>query len=128
MTESREELDETATAELQAPAEPDEPVKPPERIRREEWFLMPWRLLLLAATVWAGVYAWIGLTWPEERLTDLAIDTVHGSMQKGVVVFLGAQLLYYLYISSSFRKCREWGMVIWWIGLAMVILNLRANI
>ncbi|MDK2970905.1 MAG: hypothetical protein PWP23_660 [Candidatus Sumerlaeota bacterium] len=102
--------------------------KSPQRHRREEFLLLFWRLLLLLAAIWAGVYAWIDKTWPAEKLEALATDTPHGALQFGVCLFLGIELAYYLYLSASFRRCREWGMAVWALGLLMVILNWKLRI
>lgn len=107
------------------PHEPVPPAKTPERLRQEELFLWPWRILLAGAALWAGVYAWIGVTWPIQDLERLAAETIHGTLQLGVTVFLGAELAYYAFISWSFRRFREWGMAVWAIGLLAVVLNLR---
>lgn len=107
---------------------PAEPRKSPERLRQEELFLTIWRVVLLIAAIWALVYAWIGMFWPLDRLEYLATETPHGGLQFGVCMFLGAELLYYLYISSTFRRCREWGMAVWALGLIAVILNLNFRI
>ena len=119
-TESEETTEETEQSLL--------PVKTPERIRQEELFLWPWRIMILIGTVWAGIYGWIGLTAPIERLEYLASETVHGSMQIGVTIFLGAELIYYLYISAAFRSCREWGMILWCFGMIAVAMNLKFGI
>jgi len=86
------------------------------------------RVVLLAATLWAGAYGVIGIAWSDERLQRLAAETMHGTLQFGVTVFLGSQLAYYLYLSSSLRGCREWGMGIWIAGLVAVAMNLRFGI
>ncbi len=103
----------------------EEPVKPPERLRQEELFLWPWRVLLLAATVWAAVYVYWGAFYPIEKLDFLAKETLHGSIQLGLTIFLSLECLYYLYISFSMRRCREWGMIIW--ALAMFVMGLSAK-
>lgn len=106
----------------QPPVAP-QPVKSPQRLRQEEWFLTFWRVMLLGATAWAGAYAWITLTWPRERLNQLAVETPHGALQLAVCLFLGIELAYYLYISATFRQCREWGMIVWALGIVAVVLN-----
>ncbi len=111
--------------EAVSPEPPPYPVKTPERMRREEMFLWPWRVLILAAAVWAGVYGVIGMVAPVERLEYLAEETIHGALQLGVTMFLAMELLYYLYISAVFRGCREWGMIVWLLGAVAVAVNLK---
>jgi hypothetical protein len=74
------------------------------------------------------VYGIIGLVAPVEKLEELATETVHGSLQIGVTIFLGAELAYYLYLSASLRSCREWGMWVWLLGMIAVVMNLRFGI
>ncbi len=113
----------------QEAAEPPlHPAKTKDRFRQEELFLWPWRVLLLAATIWAGVYGAIGMFAPVERLEYLATETMHGALQFGVTIFLGIELLYYLYISAAFRGCREWGMIIWVLGIIAITANLKFGI
>lgn len=112
----------------QPPPAPAMPVKTPERLRQEEAILWAFRVMIAAAAVWAGVYGWMGLTWSDERLQQLATETPHGTLQFAVTVFLGAELTYYLYLSSSLRQCREWGMWVWAVGVVAVLLNLRFGI
>ena len=114
--------------EQQQPQTDEQPLAPEktrERLRQEELFLWPWRILLLAATIWAGIYGVIGMFASVERLEYLASETIHGALQFGVTIFLGIELLYYLYISAAFRGCREWGMIVWLLGVVAVGMNLR---
>lgn len=99
------------------------PVKTPKRLRQEEAFLIFWRLILLSAIGWAGYYAWIGMTHTAEELNDLATNTDANSFQLGATILLGAELMYYLYISAAFRQCKEWGMILWALGLIVLVLN-----
>ena len=87
--------------------------------------LWPWRIMLMIATIWAGAYALISLTYEPEQLQRLAEETVHDSLQLGVTIFLGAELVYYLYLSASLRQNREWGMIVWVLGLLAMLLNMR---
>jgi hypothetical protein len=107
---------------------PQMPVKTPQRLRQEEAILWTFRILILVATLWAGAYGWMGLTWSDERLQRLAEETSHGTLQFAVTVFLGAELMYYLYLSASLRDCREWGMWVWALGTLAVLTNLRFGI
>ena len=99
--------------------------KPPERLRREEFFLMPWRLIMLAATCWAGYYAYLGMFAPARELQRLADETIHASIQFGLTIFIAIELVYYLYISYTFRQCREWGMGVWGAALIVFVLSLK---
>lgn len=100
-------------------------VKPPERERAEEIFLWVVRLVLMGAICWAGFYAWWSLTKSTEELAAIVENTNHDSYMFGATILLGAELSYYLYLSASFRKCREWGMVLWGIGLLVLAINLK---
>ncbi|MGF1571749.1 MAG: hypothetical protein ACFCU1_01610 [Sumerlaeia bacterium] len=99
--------------------------KPASRVRAEEIFLWVARIILMGAIGWAGFYAWWSLTKSPEELLELAETTAHDSLMFGATILLGAELSYYLYLSASFRKCREWGMVLWGIGLLILAVNLR---
>lgn len=116
--------DDTRAEDVEPGDDPAEPPKPPERLRREAMFLLPWQVLLLAAALWGAVYAWIGMFWPVEELERLADGTVHDSLQLGVTIFLGAELAYYLYLSAAFRGLRDWGMGVWGFAFVVFVLNL----
>ncbi|MCB2153914.1 hypothetical protein KQI84_03450 [bacterium] len=104
---------------------PTEPVKSPERLRREELFLWPWRIILIVVTIANAIYAAIGMTASPERLEDLATNTIHADLQFAGVAFLSIQLIYYLWISWTFRRLRDWGMIVWALGLLSTLASAR---
>jgi len=99
------------------------PEKTPARRLQEELFLSFWRLLLAIAVAWGGLYAWWGLTLPQEELERIAVETLHAALQVGVIVFLGVELAYYFFVSWSFRRWRDWGLAIWAVGVVVFLLN-----
>jgi hypothetical protein len=105
---------------------PDDPFnKPRSRLVQEEIFLSFWRLVLLASGAWMGVYAWIGATWASRARTDLAFNTHHEDIQLGLAGFIGLQLGYYLFVSWSFRRWRDWGFAVWALALTALLAGLR---
>ena len=99
----------------------ESPAKPRARWWQEELFLLPWRILLAVAMVWGGRYVYWTLSLPDAELERLAIETLHDAYHFGVTLFLGMELLYYAFISWSFRRWRDWGMAIW-LGSAVVFV------
>lgn len=100
------------------------PAKSPERYRQEELFLWVWRVILIVCIIWGGVYAFWGMTKTPAELEQISEETIHDSLQLGVTIMLGAELLYYLYISSAFRQFRDWGLILWLIGTIVLSFNL----
>ena len=106
-----------------ANVEPVMAVKSPQRLRREEMLLWPWRLILIAVAIGNTIYAAIGMTASPERLRHLAENTIHADLQFAGVAFLSIELLYYLWISWTFRRLRDWGMIAWGFGLLSTLLS-----
>ncbi|MDX1973296.1 MAG: hypothetical protein SFY68_12265 [Candidatus Sumerlaeia bacterium] len=99
-----------------------------QRWRAEEAFLWMARIVIIGSIGWAGFYAIWGLQLTADELQELAETTDHDSYMFGATILLGLELTYYLYVSSAFRQCREWGMFLWALGIVVVILNLRFNV
>jgi hypothetical protein len=103
-----------------------EPPKPPERYRKEEMFLWVWRVVLLLAIIPAAVLAYmgaggeVGFLAPE---TDEDVDFL-AAFHFALTVFLGAQMLYYFYLSWSFRRFKDWGLVFWLAAGVVVVLGM----
>lgn len=95
---------------------------------KEEVFLMPWRVVLLAVAAWGAVYVYWGMTLPVTELARLDIETLHGVFQFGITLFLAAELLYYAYISYAFRRWRDWGLLIWGFAALVFVLGLLFRI
>lgn len=100
---------------------PDWAPPPKTRARwwQEEAFLTPWRIFLAGAMGWAAVYVYWVLSKPLPEIQTIAIETLHDAFHFGVTLFLGMELVYYAFISWSFRRWRDWGMAIW-LGAAVV--------
>lgn len=99
--------------------------KSPQQLRGEIQFLWLARLVLIGAVGWAGFYAWWSLTKSADELNFIAENTDHDSYMMGSMILLGAEMAYYLYISASFRQCREWGMGVWALGVVILMINLK---
>lgn len=102
---------------------PPDPDKTPERLRREEMFLWPWRVILIVVAIANAGYAAIGMTASAERLEHLATNTLHADLQFACVAFLSVELLYYLWISWTFRRLRDWAMIAWAFGLLSTLAS-----
>lgn len=96
-------------------------LKPAWRWRQEEIILMCARGVLLISIIppLALVLMSMGyLSGLLEAIEDKEAGLAH-ALQYGALVFLGMELMYYFYLSWSFRRWREWGVGLW--ALAVIV-------
>lgn len=102
-----------------------EPPKPPERYRREEALLWVWRVVLVIAIIPALVLAYVGAGGHVGFLSGYLIDEPDflPAVQFGLMFLIGAEMVYYFYLSWSFRHFRDWGLVFWAAAVATLMLG-----
>jgi len=100
----------------------EEPPKPPERYRREEALLWVWRAVLVIAILPTIVFAYMGSGGEIGWLSAIHLEDpgMLPAVQIGLLFVLGAEMVYYFYLSWTFRHFRDWGLVFW--ALAMVTM------
>jgi hypothetical protein len=89
-------------------------------------FLWVWRVVLLLAIIPAGALAYMGAGGEVSFLapeTDEDVDFL-AAFQFALTVFLGAQMLYYFYLSWSFRRFKDWGLVFWLAAGVVVVFGM----
>src|SRR5690606_41864162 len=82
-----------------------EPPKPPERYRQEEKLLWVWRIVLLVAMIPAAVLLYDSLGGEVGLVTDSMMEDPDfmPAVQFGLCFLLGAEMVYYFYLSWAFR-------------------------
>lgn len=103
-----------------------EPPKPPERYRQEEKLLWVWRIVLVVAMIPAIVLLYDSMGGEVGFVTDSMMEDPDfmPSLQYGLGFLLGAEMVYYFYLSWAFRRFRDWGLVFWGAAGIVVVLGL----